>query len=50
MIRVYELAKLLGKTNKELMEILKSLDVDVKTHMSSIDTEVAQLVEERLAQ
>jgi translation initiation factor IF-2 len=47
-IRVYELAKLLGKTNKELMEILKSLDVDVKTHMSSIDTDVAQLVEDAL--
>lgn len=45
-IRIYELAKLLGKSNKELMEILHSLDVEVKSHMSSIDTETAQLVED----
>ncbi|MCX7827918.1 MAG: translation initiation factor IF-2 [Thermanaerothrix sp.] len=45
-IRVYELAKMLGKTNGELMDILKDLGVDVKTHMSSIDADVAQLVED----
>lgn len=45
-IRVYELAKMLNKTNAELMEILGALGVPVKTHMSSIDTETAQLVED----
>ncbi len=45
-IRVYELAKMLEISNKELMEIIQALDVDVKTHMSSIDTEVAQILEE----
>ena len=45
-IRVYELAKMLEVPNKELMEILQELAVDVKTHMSSIDTEVAQILEE----
>ncbi|EHM09955.1 translation initiation factor IF-2 [Thermanaerovibrio velox DSM 12556] len=45
-IRVYELAKMLGKSNGELMDILKDLGVDVKTHMSSIDADVAQLVED----
>ena len=45
-IRVYELAKMLEVSNKELMEILQDLAVDVKTHMSSIDTEVAQILEE----
>ena len=47
-IRVYELAKMLDMSNKELMEILESLNVDVKTHMSSIDTETAQLVEDTI--
>ena len=47
-IRVYELAKLLGKSNKELLDILIDLGVDVKSHMSSIDNDIAQLVEESL--
>ena len=33
-LRVYELAKLLGKSNKELLDILIDLGVDVKSHMS----------------
>ncbi|HPP36985.1 MAG TPA: translation initiation factor IF-2 [Thermosynergistes sp.] len=45
-IRVYELAKMLGLSNKELVNFLRELGVDVKTHMSSIDTDTAQLVEE----
>ncbi|WP_024822239.1 translation initiation factor IF-2 [Aminobacterium mobile] len=45
-IRVYELAKMLGKSNKDLLSMLEDLGVEVKTHMSSIDTEVAQLIEE----
>ncbi|HPU77221.1 MAG TPA: translation initiation factor IF-2 [Thermosynergistes sp.] len=45
-IRVYELAKMLGVSNKELVNFLRELGVDVKTHMSSIDTDTAQLVEE----
>ncbi len=45
-IRVYELAKLLGVSNKELMEVLRQLDVEVSTHMSSVDTDLAQKVED----
>ncbi|MFP4481692.1 MAG: translation initiation factor IF-2 [Thermovirgaceae bacterium] len=47
-IRVYELAKMLGISNKELMKMLKDLGIEVKTHMSSIDSETAQIVEEAL--
>ncbi|MBL3539250.1 translation initiation factor IF-2 [Aminivibrio sp.] len=47
-IRVYELAKLLGKSNRELLNILIDLGVDVKSHMSSIDNDIAQLVEDSL--
>ena len=35
-IRVYELAKMLGKTNREMMDLLRDLGVEVKNHMSSI--------------
>jgi translation initiation factor IF-2 len=48
-IRIYELAKLLGRSNSELFEILKKLDVEVKSHMSSIDMETAQTVEKYMA-
>lgn len=49
-IRVYELAKMLGVSNKELMKMLGDLGIEVKTHMSSIDSETAQLVEEALGE
>ncbi|MDR0616325.1 MAG: translation initiation factor IF-2 [Synergistaceae bacterium] len=48
-IRVYELAKLLGKSNPELVELLRKMGVEIKTHMSSIDMETAQMVEDALA-
>ena len=47
-LRVYELAKILGKSNKEVCDILLDLGVDVKSHMSSIDSEIAQMVEDAL--
>jgi len=47
-IRVYELAKMLGKTNRELLDMLGDLGIEVKTHMSSIDTETAQLIEDTI--
>ncbi|MFA7622081.1 MAG: translation initiation factor IF-2 [Aminobacteriaceae bacterium] len=48
-IRVYELAKMLGQSNKVLLDLLIDLGVEVKSHMSSIDNETAQLVEDALA-
>ena len=45
-IRVYELAKLLGRSNPELLERLKTLKIEVKNHMSSIDMDVAQKIED----
>jgi translation initiation factor IF-2 len=49
-IRVYELAKMVGMSNKELMKMLEDLGIEVKTHMSSIDSETAQLVEAALGE
>ena len=47
-IRIYELAKMLNIENKNLLEILQDLGVEAKSHMSSIDTDIAQIVEETL--
>jgi translation initiation factor IF-2 len=42
--RVYQLAKDLGITSKELIGILQELNVEVKSHMSSLDFGVSDLV------
>ena len=39
-MRVHELAKELGMDNKELMEMLEKKNVEVKTHMSSLEDNV----------
>ena len=44
-IRIYDLARKLNKSNKELIAVLQQLDVPVKSHSSSIDEETAQIVE-----
>jgi len=43
-IRIYELAKNLQISNKELIKKLNQYGVEVKSHMSSIDEETAELV------
>jgi len=43
-MRVYELAKELEMANKELLERIGSLGIQVKGHMSSLDDEQANLV------
>ena len=42
--RVYELAKELNKSNKELLDFLKSKEIEVKNHMSSLSDEQVQMV------
>ncbi|WP_279010181.1 translation initiation factor IF-2 [Synergistes jonesii] len=44
-IRVYDLAKMLEKSSGEMMEILKNLNVEIKSHMSSIEEELVPMVE-----
>lgn len=45
-IRVYELAKELNMSSKELMEEIEDLDIDISSHMSSIDGEDVELIRE----
>ena len=39
-MRVHELAKELGMDNKELMDILEKKNIEVKSHMSSLEENV----------
>ena len=43
-IRVYELAKDLDMTNKDLLNKIKSLDISVKSHMASLDDDVVAII------
>ena len=43
-MRVHELAKELDKTNKEVLDLLKEKNIEVKSHMSSITDEQVQMV------
>lgn len=45
-IRIYELAKELNMSSRELMDQIEDLDIDISSHMSSIENEEAQLIRE----
>ncbi|MBC8590510.1 translation initiation factor IF-2 [Wansuia hejianensis] len=47
-VRVYELAKELNMSSKELIEKIGDLDFDISSHMSSIDEDEAELIKELL--
>ena len=45
-VRLYELAKELNMSSKELMEKMADLDMKVNSHMSSLDGDDAKLIKE----
>ncbi|EGL81942.1 translation initiation factor IF-2 domain-containing protein [Caldalkalibacillus thermarum TA2.A1] len=45
-LRVYEYARNQNMTSKEVLEILKRLDIDVRNHMSVMDSEMVTKVED----
>ncbi len=49
-IRVRELSQELGITNKVLIQLLREQDISVKSHMSSLDQEQADLIRKTHAQ
>ncbi len=48
-IRIYQLAKELDIKSNELVDMLKELGIEAKSHMSTLEEETAQLVKEMLA-
>jgi len=49
-VRVYELAKELNISSKELIEKIEDLNIEVNSHMSSISSEEAELIKELLTE
>ena len=49
-MRVCELAKELGRQNREVIEVLKANGVDVKSHMSRIEEPCVRMVKEKFLQ
>jgi len=47
-VRIYELAKKLGITSKELIEELQKNGVEVRNHMSVVDEETAEIIMQTL--
>ena len=47
-VRIYELAKQLNKSNKEIIDFLSDLGIEGKTHSSSIESAVAERVVKEL--
>ena len=48
-MRVHELAKSLDKTSKEVIEFLRSQDVAVASHASSLEEEHVEMVKAKFA-
>ena len=47
-LRVHEIARELDKTNKEVMDFLKSKNIDVKSHMSSLEDDHVSMIRANL--
>ena len=43
-VRVYELAKEINKSNKEILDFLKSKNIELKSHMSNVEASQADMV------
>ncbi len=43
-VRIYKLAEQVGMENKELINLLKELGIDVSSHMSTVEEDTAELV------
>lgn len=48
-VKVYELAKELGMDSMTLLDKLKQLDIDVKSHMSALGSEEVKIVRDQIA-
>ncbi|NOY84886.1 MAG: hypothetical protein GXO96_08730, partial [Nitrospirae bacterium] len=46
-MRVFELSKEIGISSKELIEVLKQMDIEVKSHMSTLTEDDVQAVMKR---
>ena len=47
-IKVHEIAKKLGLTSKEILEIAKKLKIEAKSHMSGLEEDEAKMIEDKI--
>ena len=47
-IRLYELARDLNTTNKVLLDKIKGMNIEAKSHMSSLDDETVKIIKKNL--
>ena len=47
-IKIHEIAKKLGLTSKEVLEVAQKLNIDVKSHLSGVEEEEAKRIEKSL--
>ena len=48
-IKIYDIAKKLDLTSKEVLDVAKKLNIDVKSHLSSVEEEEVKKIEQELA-
>jgi len=49
-IKIHEIAKEIGLTSKEVLDMAQKLNIDVKSHMSSVDESDAKKIESSLSE
>ena len=47
-IKIYEIAKKLDLASKEIVEMARKLNIEVKNHMSTVSEEEAQKIENKI--
>ena len=47
-IKIYDIAKKLNLTSKEILEIANKLNIDAKSHLSGIDEDEAKRIENEI--
>ena len=47
-IKIYEIAKKLNLTSKEVLDVAKELNIDVKSHLSGVGEDEASKIESKL--
>ena len=48
-IKIHEIAKKLGLTSKEILEVAKKLNIEAKSHLSGVEQEEADKIEKEIA-
>ena len=48
-IKIYEIAKKLNLTSKEVLDVAQKLNIDVKSHLSGVEEDAAKKIEEHLS-